>query len=505
MTNAPSEIKAFLAAAPNATVGDIGEFINGFAFKPSDRDEIGLPIIRIQNLTDRSKPLHRTKRQVPAKYLVNEGDLLVSWSATLDAFVWHGEPALVNQHIFKVVLDKRLINERFAYYLMKNAISDMARTEHLHGSTMKHINREPFLAHRVWLPSIPIQTKIASALDRLFDAAVEGELLVRRAKDNLDRYRESVLKSAVTGSLTAEWRKANPAKEDGKALLDRILRERRVRWEREQLASFAAKGKQPPKGWREKYEEPPAPDTTDLPQLPEGWAWATVAHIGEVRLGRQRSPKNCRGIQPTRYVRAANLKWGRLDLADVLEMDFTDDERKTYALHDGDVLLSEASGSACEVGKPALWRGVPGLYCFQNTVIRFRSTVIPPEFAVRMFESFARGGVFARVSKGVGIHHLGADRFSALPVPIPPLAEQAEVVNRIDTQLAEAEIVGRSVEVSFNAASQLRQSILKAAFEGRLVPQDPNDEPASVLLERIKASTPSQQPKKTTRQKVKVK
>ena len=131
--NDPGTVGGSHSATANATIGDIGEFINGFAFKPSDRTEGGLPIIRIQNLTDRSKPLNRTMRQVPRKYLVNTGDLLVSWSATLDAFVWHGETALVNQHIFKVVTNGRVVNERFAYYLMKHSIGEMSRTEHLHG------------------------------------------------------------------------------------------------------------------------------------------------------------------------------------------------------------------------------------------------------------------------------------------------------------------------------------------------------------------------------------
>src|SRR4051794_38335161 len=97
-------------------------------------------------------------------------------------------------------------------------------------------------------------------------------------------------------------------------------------------------------------------DALDL-SVPPGWCWTTVGEIGEVRLGRQRSPKNRSNKYPTKYIRAANITWGGLDLNDVLDMEFTPTEREVYRLQSGDVLLSEASGSADEVGKPVIWNG----------------------------------------------------------------------------------------------------------------------------------------------------
>jgi type I restriction enzyme S subunit len=106
---------------------------------------------------------------------------------------------------------------------------------------------------------------------------------------------------------------------------------------------------------------------------PAGWATVRLDDIAEVRLGRQRSPKNHTGKQMRRYLRAANVTWNGIDTSDVKEMNFTDDEVETYRLRESDVLLSEASGSAKEVGKPGIWRGeLDGDICFQNTLIRVR-------------------------------------------------------------------------------------------------------------------------------------
>lgn len=183
------------------TLGHLGQYINGVAFKPEDWSESGTPIIRIQNLTNPERPMNRTARQVDESYLVQRGDILVSWSATLDAFIWDREPAWVNQHIFKVIPDERVAQKRYLYYLLKQAISDMVKSEHLHGSTMKHINRGPFLAHDVQVPTLDDQRAIVDHLDLQFsrlDAAVEA---LKRAQANLKRYRASVLKAACEGRL----------------------------------------------------------------------------------------------------------------------------------------------------------------------------------------------------------------------------------------------------------------------------------------------------------------
>jgi len=147
-----------------ATLGEVAEFINGAAFKPSDWGDIGKKIIRIQNLTDSSKPYNKTTRSVNKKFTVNYGDILVSWSATLGVFVWtEKDEAVLNQHIFKVIHNSKIIDKNYLRHCMHQALDVM--TKHLHGATMKHVNRGEFLATEIPLPPLEEQQRIAALLD----------------------------------------------------------------------------------------------------------------------------------------------------------------------------------------------------------------------------------------------------------------------------------------------------------------------------------------------------
>jgi type I restriction enzyme S subunit len=296
-----------------------------------------------------------------------------------------------------------------------------------HGATRDGINTTDLLAMPVAIPPRSAQRRIVEKIEELFSDLDAGVAALKRAKANLKRYRAAVLKAAVDGSLTAEWRAKHLVVEPAAKLLERILAERRRKWEADQLAKFKAAGKAPPKNWREKYAEPKPPDTTDRPELPKGWCWASVEQIGDVRLGRQRSPKNRSDKYPTKYLRAANITEGGLDITDVMDMDFQPREMESYRLHPGDILLSEASGSPDQVGKPVVWNGEIDDCCFQNTVIRLRPEGLPSDFPLTVFRCFYVNKVFAKVAAGVGINHLSAAKFSALPFPLAPLSEQREI------------------------------------------------------------------------------
>jgi type I restriction enzyme S subunit len=145
-------------------LGKIAEFINGYAFKPTDWSNTGVKIVRIQNLTSGEKSFNRTTKSVPDKYLIRKGDILVSWSATLDVFEWYEEEnALLNQHIFLVKPFPDLIGKKYFKYALGYSIAEMSNFTH--GSTMKHIVRKDFLKHKIPLPSIEKQQHIVKILD----------------------------------------------------------------------------------------------------------------------------------------------------------------------------------------------------------------------------------------------------------------------------------------------------------------------------------------------------
>ena len=164
-------------------LGDVATYINGYAFKPSDWSDTGLPIIRIQDLTGNSYQANRYNGEYSSKYEVNNGDVLISWSASLGVYVWHGEKALLNQHIFKVVFNKEEISKNFFVYQVENILEKAA--SEAHGATMKHLTKPVFDALPFYLPSIEEQRRIAATLDKVTD-------LISKRRQQLDKLDELV-------------------------------------------------------------------------------------------------------------------------------------------------------------------------------------------------------------------------------------------------------------------------------------------------------------------------
>lgn len=146
-------------------LGDVASYINGYAFKPSEWSDRGFPIIRIQDLTGNSYQMNRFNGEIDSKYKVLDGDVLISWSASLGIYVWHGEDAVLNQHIFKVVFDKENVLKEFFIYQMENILQNAS--SQVHGATMKHLTRSIFNALPFVLPSKDEQRKIASVLNNV--------------------------------------------------------------------------------------------------------------------------------------------------------------------------------------------------------------------------------------------------------------------------------------------------------------------------------------------------
>ncbi len=193
-----------------------------------------------------------------------------------------------------------------------------------------------------------------------------------------------------------------------------------------------------------------------------------VSEVGIVHLGRQRSPKNISKDYPTKYIRAANITESGIDVTnvEVLEMEFTPKEREKYYLQKGDIVLSEASGSAAQVGKPAIWNNEISNCCFQNTVIRHRVLEDNPEYILWYYKFLYINGFFSKMVGGVGINHIGASNFSNISIPIPPKEKQAEIVRQLEEKLSVCDQIEQTVDAALQQAEALRQSILKKAFEG---------------------------------------
>lgn len=467
-----------------ANVDALGDFINGCAFKPEDWVGKGTPIVRIQNLTDPDRPLNMTERMVGERYVIERGDILVSWSATLDVFKWHGPRAYVNQHIFKVVPNPEF-DKGFVFFALKESIQELLNSEHLHGTTMKHINRKPFLAHPVPVPPLNEQRRIVEKIESLFARLDKGEEALRDVQKLLARYRQSVLKAAVTGQLTADWRAENAHRlEPGQELLARILQTRRETWD-----------------GRGKYMEPTAPDTTDLPELPEGWVWASLDSL--IMDG----PTN--GISPKEVAKGGSLSF-KLTATTSGEFLINDDtvkrvgieleEDSKYWLTPGDVLIQR--GNTIEyVGTAAIFPGPAATYIYPDLMMRVRfSDGLLAKWAVRWINFEFAKRHFRRHATGTAgnMPKINGTTLRSLPVPLPPRDEIATCLDLIELTETKSVPVSEWCQTELARSAALRQSILKDAFAGRLVPQDPTDEPAAALLARIR-ETRAAAPAKTRR------
>ena len=330
------------------------------------------------------------------------------------------------------------------------------------------------------LPPLPEQHRIVAEIEKHFTRLDASVAALKRVQANLRRYRASVLKSACEGKLVPT--EAELAQAEGRdyeptdRLLERILSERRARWESQ-------------KKRRGKYKEPVAPDTTNLPDLPEGWAWATAGQASEVQGGIQKQPKRAPVANTFPFLRVANVLRGVLDLEEVHQIELFPGELEKLRLLSGDLLIVEGNGSPSQIGRMATWKGDIENCVHQNHIIRARvaDRIVPQYIEAYWNSPVGSSRVLGVASSTSGLYTLSVSKVSALPIPLPPLAEQHRIVAEVDRRLSVIQQAEAAVEVGLKRAERLRQSILKQAFSGKLVPQDPNDEPASVLLERIRA------------------
>lgn len=210
------------------------------------------------------------------------------------------------------------------------------------------------------------------------------------------------------------------------------------------------------------------------------WPVVPLTDVAEVRLGRQRAPKNHSGDWMRPYIRAANVTWAGLDLSDVKTMNFTDAEMATYRMEPGDIVLSEASGSPGEVGKPALWSGEISDCAFQNTLIRVRPREHDPKFLVHYFRYLALDGQFVEYSRGVGIHHIGRARLASWPTPLPPIDEQHRIVSLLEDHLSRLDAAEISARDGLRRTATLRKAHLREAFDQRAAELRPLLDVASI-------------------------
>lgn len=361
------------------------------------------------------------------------------------------------------------INFRFVYRALQFSISHViskARGD-IPGLSKAHI-----LEHPIAIPGPGTQERVASKIDELFSRIDEGERALEQVSKFVERYRQSVLKAAVTGELTRDWREARKVAgepvESGEALLTRILTARREAWEQAELAKMKAKGiKREGDAWKTKYKAPPSADIGDLPELPDNWVWASFEQVFAVASDEGKKLKESEYLARGAFAvidQGAQFISGRTDREDLLfagslpVIGFGDHTRR-FKLIDMPFVVG-ADGLK-------LFNAFEGLtYKFAMTVLR-----------AAKFEDRGYSRHFQFLRK--------------VAIPVPPVAEQARIAELLDCLDSQVEDLVKQLNTEGIRASALRRSVLKNAFAGKLIAPQSSDEPASVVLGRIAAESAS--------------
>lgn len=383
------------------------------------------------------------------------------------------------------------------YYLLQDRVRRDARASMSGTAGQLRVPGLFLREHRFLLPPMAEQHRIVAALESYLSRLDAATAALDRVQRNLARFRASVLHAAVTGRLVpteaelarAEGRDYEPAS----VLLERILAERRQRWEEEELAKIVAKGK-PPKDdrWKAKYKEPVAPETEGLGELTEGWCWASLEALTDpirvICYGILMPKENVPDGVP--YVKVRDMRLGRLDVSQLQRTAPTIAAKYARAsLVPGDLLLAIRGtyGRVVEV-PPEL----DGGNITQDTARLALHCELHRRYIAAALLSPVSQSYFKRVARGVAVKGVNISDVRSTPVALPPQAEQARIIRQTDRLISDEDAVLQYLGDNLTRIARLRQSILRWAFEGRLVDQNPDDEPAAVLLERIRAERAAQ-------------
>lgn len=446
---------------------DAGQFINGLAFKPSDWGTVGRPIIRIQNLSGRNLEFNRTTGSFDSTVLVQDGDILVSWSATLDAFIWRGEEGVLNQHIFRV-LPAPIADSGFLFWLLKWVIRQLAESEHAHGLVMTHINRGPFLAHPIPIPPLAEQKRIVTKVDELMalcdrleaqqqeretcHAALTLAALTRFAEaptpDNLSflfhpsyfitpaDLRKTILTLAVQGKLVPQ----DPDDEPAELFLAQIAKRQ---------------GKSTTNAHNTNSND--AGEAMKPCDLPPGWAWARFPNLGEFGRGKSKHrPRN----DATLFVGGTHPL---VQTGDVARANGT---IKTHTNLYNDVGLAQSkkwpAGTLCiTIAANIADSGILGFdACFPDSVVGFIPAAPIP--SVRYFEYFMRTAKehLEEFAPSTAQKNINLGILEQVWIPIPPLAEQDRIVAKVDQLMALVDLMEAQSATAHATAEKLMAAMV---------------------------------------------
>jgi type I restriction enzyme, S subunit len=428
------------------TLGAIGRYLNGRAFKTSEWVKTGRrPIIRIQDLTGSNRNPNYYDGAVEDRYVVLPGDFLISWSATLGAYIWDGPEAVLNQHIFKV---QSKINKRFHYYLVRDRIAELERNAH--GSGMVHVTKGIFESTPVAVPKDErVQEQIAALIDSIESKQLSSARHLSAARRAVERFRQAVLAAACVGQLTAAWRDEQEEVDDVAKTLQ-VLRARA--------------------GWFRERKIDPYLDLSKLAGLPPNWTWAALGEVAEVQIGGTPSRNEAsywKGDVP--WVSSGEVANCRISHTRerITEAGLANSSAKLYPT--GTVLIAMI-GEGKTRGQSAILDIKASTNQNAAGVLSDRE-IVSPEYVWRW--ALAQYEVTRAIGRGGNQPALNGQKVRELTIPLPPRTEQEEIIQRVDQLLAFSDGLKQRIEAASTRIERSSEAVLAKAFRGELSPGDP--------------------------------
>jgi type I restriction enzyme, S subunit len=483
-------------------VADIVGGVTKDAKRQRDPSFVEVPYLRVANVQRGFLDLTKVETiRVPADkaaaLLLRPGDLLFTEGGDRDklgrGWVWEGqiEDCIHQNHIFRARLLTKELEPKFISWYGNTFGREWFEAAGKQTTNLASISLTTLKSFPIPIPPAAEQQRIVAEVERQLSKVDAGVSALRHARPNLRRVRTIVLKEATYGHLAAQDLSDEPA----------IFVVRRALETRSVFHSDEEQG-------RQRLEQEPLFSTRSsddgpvstagagrLPELPLGWVWARLEQLAHIITGVTKDAK--RQTDPSfvevPYLRVANVQRGFLDLRDVATIRVSPDKASLLELKQGDILFTEG-GDRDKLGRGWIWEGQIDNCIHQNHIFRARlySGDLEPKFISWHGNTFGQAWFEAAGKQTTNLASIGLPTLKSLPVPVPPAAEQRRIVAEVERQLSLIEAAEGEVERGLGKAVSLRRAILQAAFDGRLVPQDPTDEPAATLLERIAAARASQ-------------
>ncbi|MBF8777431.1 restriction endonuclease subunit S [Pseudomonas fulva] len=419
----------------HAEIGDLCSLINGRAFKPQEWADSGLPIIRIQNLNNPKAMFNHYSGTLDGKHHVSNGDLLFAWSGTpgtsFGAHIWHGGDAALNQHIFKIEFSALEIDRDFLRYAINQKLDELIGLAQ-GGVGLRHVTKGTFEKTKIAFPPRAEQARIAAKLGELLAQVDTVKARIDGIPALIKRFRQSVLAAAVSGHLTEDWRMRD--------------------------VEFISEDKRP------------------------GWIPKSLPELGELARGKSKHrPRNDERLFGGEYPfiqtgEVANSS-GRIKTAKVFYSDFGLAQSRLFPK--GTLCITIAAN----IADTAI---LDIESCFPDSIVGFiaNEDKCCAQFVKYLIDANKQN--LEDFAPATAQKNINLKALSELVFPMPSLAEQIEIVRRVEQTFAFADQLNARIKAAQLRINLLTQSVLARAFRGELAPQNPTDEPAGVLLERIK-------------------